>query len=363
MCTPLALLVFACLFFIRIVGERFVDLHSFIVRHEDYLIGYTLNESDYDYINAIQVSSQNQQVLALGSSRVLQFRESMFSSPFYTIGLAISGTDDLGPFIDFFEDEGIQPKLLLLGLDQWMYNRAYASSYTKEYVPPKLESQLGMPDLPALRTALKNAFRADLSRLLEAPDNKLGFKSRLHNMGLREDGSWSYGDKLAKDGVFDRNSWDYNFSDTYSRISQGNRRFEHGDTPDSLSLSRTKDALQRLKSLNIRTVVFLPPFAPSVLDSMHKSGNYGYLNELPALLKVVCEATGHQFLDLSGMSCTNCTDSNYIDGFHGSEAVYLQILATIADSNQLASTLIDGRIHEIVDQKIASPFDASTHLE
>ena len=60
-------------------SENFYDLDNIIAEDKEVLIGYSYNESNYKYLKwKTIIKKEKKAIWALGSSRVLQFREELF---------------------------------------------------------------------------------------------------------------------------------------------------------------------------------------------------------------------------------------------------------------------------------------------
>ena len=103
-------------------GENYKNIDNIILNKESYLIGYAYDEGNYKYLKHKELESRNSQsVIALGSPRILQFRDKMFTKSFYNAGYTISSVSDFIPFIK--ENlKNKKPEILLIALDQWMFN-------------------------------------------------------------------------------------------------------------------------------------------------------------------------------------------------------------------------------------------------
>jgi len=107
-------------------NESFVDVDSIIERSDDeqFLVGFAYNEHNYGYLKYRRLTTlPRQSVVALGSSRVLGFREEMFTGSFYNAGYTIVSPWDFRSFLQLVPDSQL-PDIVILGLDQFMFNAA-----------------------------------------------------------------------------------------------------------------------------------------------------------------------------------------------------------------------------------------------
>ena len=107
---------------------------------KDQLLGLGYSYYDKTYKFRMTEEVMRPQVLALGSSRIMQVRQSVVNPEytFYNAGGAIQSVPELSLFIHKLHDN---PKLILLNIDQWWFNRSY---------PYSNESQKGHNDFSAI---------------------------------------------------------------------------------------------------------------------------------------------------------------------------------------------------------------------
>ena len=153
------------------VGE--LRSYSYYIRplQQDQLFGLAYSYYDKSYKFHMTDEVTQPQVLALGSSRIMQVKCSVVSPDytFYNAGGAIQSVRELSLFISKLHDS---PQLILVNLDQWWFNRAYIDEdqpfSTSVYDEPSFEfSKLGQfvcdfyTDLVKGKINLMKAFASD----------------------------------------------------------------------------------------------------------------------------------------------------------------------------------------------------------
>src|SRR6188474_3306231 len=88
---PLTLLLMPPCAVLYRTGENLKTVDDALTADDKYLIGYAYNEDNYGYLKWKTLTRKKCRVVALGSSRVLQFRDRMFDAPFYNAGFTIEG--------------------------------------------------------------------------------------------------------------------------------------------------------------------------------------------------------------------------------------------------------------------------------
>ena len=257
-------------------------------------LGYSYYDKAYKFHMTDEVERPD--VLALGSSRIMQVKRSVVSRDysFYNAGGAIQNACELPLFINKLHDS---PKLILVNIDQWWFNRAYIA----EDLP---FSPSVYDDEPALDMHKRGQFVCDFyTDLVKGKINLLkvfgsphiGLNAICNENGFAADGSRYQGDMIIAPEVQE----DYNFKNVLGRIRDGNLRFQYGDEADSSMVSIVGDFLNQCVARKIKVVAFLPPFGP-LFDQYE----------------------GCSLYDFTDVTDTGAHNYDFDDGFHGSEIIY-----------------------------------------
>ena len=177
-----------------------------------------------------------------------------------------------------------KPEYIILGLDFWWFNDAFRQP---SIFPRHLNdgTKVGFSKADKTLRWLWSG-KVDLSTLYNIINNdkilnqysdydNLGFNAIRTSDGFMADGSYLYSKALI--GI--EPSWDVKFSNTFSRIHDGNRRFEYGD---ELSSSRIKTFFKIVNFINghgTKIVLIIPPVSNAVFSEMNKY-HYSYVNQL-----------------------------------------------------------------------------------
>jgi hypothetical protein len=271
------------------------------------------------------------EVLALGTSRVMPFRNVYFTSPasFYNAG---GGVEQLIHFSHFLSKIPAkdQPKILIIGLDQYFFNDQWVNNNTKlnELYLQNLNRQTDILNLS--NTELVRVLKDVLLRKI--PTNSIlnhgsnvGINAIVKGDGFIKDGSYHYG--TISSNPDDPKHHDYHYTDTISRIEKGVSRFEYGEKVSKQSLEQLKALLSYCDKRKIHVIGFLPPYANSIYKKMLQKGDkYNYLLKIPGEIEGEFQKYGYSFFDFSDLKSTGAGDIETTDGFHGSEAAYSRIL-------------------------------------
>jgi len=343
---PLTLIILLLITILYIRGEIFTPLDKLIKSKEKYLIGYEFNDQNYAYLKWKTIDLKDRyDIIALGSSRVLPFRENMFKTSFYNAGYTIEKADDFVPFLEGISSEKY-PKVLVVALDQWMFNQEWnkAQTLNKDSLYWKNSYTTNFTFSLLKQVAVKIYQREySITDLLKKKDsiNKIGIQAQIKNTGFRKDGSMYYGKLIESKLNNDTTYLDYNFKDTYNRIENGNRRFEYANDIDKTTINKIEQLIDFCTKHNIHLIAFLPPYADAVMKKMKEVGKYSYLDKIDTQIKPLFVKKGFEYYNFSTMKSINSNDTETSDGFHGNEVAYQRLLIEMLQQNSKLNEFAD----------------------
>lgn len=325
-------------------GEAFRDLEPVLqqsLQQKQGLIGFAWNEQNYPWMKRQAVLQlPPQQILALGSSRVLQFRREMFNCPFWNAGYTIVTAADFRTFLSTLPAEK-RPRILLITLDQWMFNSNWLQS-TTDTAPahwtqnPSFSLRTGLRLLPDVLLDLIRGRISVSSLAQQRNDAPWGLNAWQNAKGFRPDGSFAYGRQIQQRLIQDPATPDFQFSGTLQRVAAGSDRFAFGETPDAAAVEQLRVLLQTCSEQQIHVVACLPPFANAVATALQDSGRHQYLQVLPDTLQEVFRGTPHELHCFPALADCEADDSEAIDGFHaGEKATLRQLLRMLQQGSRL----------------------------
>lgn len=327
--------------FLLYTGENFYNIDKIIKSDNKYFIGYLHNEENYRYLKWKTITSKEKfKIWTLGSSRVLQFRENMFTDSFYNAGYTVTSIGDYLEFMKSIPKEKY-PDVLLLGLDQWMFNKNHDDlKYTRDTTYWK-NSFLFFPKsntyTPLFSNLLSGKYNSLISQFNAKNEDikKIGLNALVNNTGYRNDGSMYYGaqiENLLKNSISTK---DFEYKETFKRIKEGNRKFEYGDVVNSQAISKLEKLLKFCYENHISVVGFLPPFAEKVNLKMKETKRYNYIEKIYPEINPLFKKYNFELYDLTSPIKFNSEDDETIDGFHGGELTYLKALIDITYKNSI----------------------------
>ena len=343
-----------------LTSENYYNIDNVIDEDKEVLIGYSYNESNYKYLKwKTIISKEKRTIWALGSSRVLQFRERLFNKKFYNAGYTINTTEDYLTFLKSIPNEK-HPDVLIIGFDQWIFNKNWNKSKKNK---KKIYWEESFSFYPSGQTIF-NTYIDLFSNIEKTYKNVklkktkyIGLNAYTNNTGFRRDGSMYYGGRINRLINKDSTLKDYKFKDTKSRITKGNRKFQFGDSVDENAISNIEELLEYCNLNKIKVIGFLPPFANEVLNEMMKSNNYEYLNFIGNRLDISFKKHNYEFWDFTNAKKLNSNDTEFLDGFHGGELTYLKIVKFMADNNSIIKSYIDSAKVNFLYSKYNNEFE------
>lgn len=339
---PIALVLLLPSIVLRKAGENFKSIDELVASDQKYLIGYAYNESNYKYLKwySLQVKERCD-ILVLGASRVLQFREEMFTSSFYNAGFSIRSMSDIVPFLETIPD-GKKPKILILGIDQLMFNEAaddLAVSKGTDFWENSFNKYVN-------GAVLKNFYTDYFNGKLKYKDRndgivRVGFNALINERGYRPDGSLNYGNQIGYLLNDDPAANDYHFEQTKKKIEKGIGGFQFGDEINPKALVKLREILAYCKKQKIELLAFLPPIADEAYRQMSESGKFGYFEGI--IDEIQEPFAEYNFEVYSYPNATSCgsNDSEMIDGLHGGELCYQRLLIDMAKRSRILQKVTD----------------------
>lgn len=351
----LSILIFFTPAFIilKCTGESYTSLKSLIEENNPYLVGYAYSDDAYKFLQWYNIHTKSRfDVLSIGSSRVTQFREKMFSSRFYNSSFTVFRISEFIPYLNCITPNKY-PQHVIIGLDQWMFTDNFsdefshilpASYWTQEYID--------YPNNTTYTKVYKDILRGKYNLNILFPDTsimKVGINARVNNFGIRNDGSLSYGRKIDK--FYEQDT--INFFYAITKIENNEDLFGWTHSVYSQSLNELFHILDFCHKRKIDVTGFCPPFTDTIYNMMIESGNYQYLDKLPVKLDSIFKIFDYEFFNYPTASSCNSNDLEFIDGFHGSEVSYARLLLDMLSKGSKLNELVDQqRLNDDLKNKI-----------
>lgn len=308
----------------------------------------------------LATNTRQPEVLALGSSRVLQLRQQLFTkkpSAFYNAGAPAWGLTHVDTFIQRME---ANPKILILGLDQPWFN----PNFVEDPLVPDVS------DFDALMLTTRGIARDVLSGMFfdvalfskrhepSGDELALGWRAIGSGHGFRNDGSEQYGDFLVMHYL----SPDIERARHMDWLRAGEQMYVRGDTLSEDRLAELDSILKLCKERGIFVIGFSPSFMPSLYAAMVSDGQHTYLPKLIPRLQQMFARYGFAYFDFSNGAWAQGKDTDFFDGWHASELVNLFMVIQMAQAlpDQLGSYIDTNTLYAIASQA-TNTFDIYDH--
>tara|TARA_Y100001958_G_C21237083_1_gene563795 strand:+ start:347 stop:1486 length:1140 start_codon:yes stop_codon:yes gene_type:complete len=330
-------------------GEFFRDIKTLNRANDNkqFQIGYMRAQENYKRIKLEKVLNNNSyDVWALGSSRVLQFREQMFSSSFYNLGYMISPISDVKVLLKTIPKEKL-PKVIILGLDQWMFNEAWVNGAGLKNQKFWEESFRFFPNMRDVEHVYSKIFNGEIryfETLKKAINSqyKYGLHALVKNFGIISDGSMNWGETI--EFLVNTKNIDYSleFEDTINRIKNGNKRFEYGENPRQESFAELFEVSDSLKKNNVELITFFTPLPKIVYDKINAAyPRYNYINKSAERLNNLFTTYGFEFWDYSNPSTIKSNNDEFYDGLHAGDLTHAKILLNMMENSSTIKKYIN----------------------
>jgi hypothetical protein len=266
-------------------------------------------------------------IIALGSSRVMQFRGKYFTRKFLNIGGTSGNLAVLRSTVEAMLKVHT-PEAVILGLDFWWFTQRWEADPFKE-VPPTFGTYAYSFDV--LKTPYEWLLDGKLTPGQFFAPLTGGFEKHLYGImaqktgdGFATDGSWYY----TADVTGQQHPFDYQFQDTLKQVRYGIKAFAAAPEIPAAHVDALAEILCKLQSRGVRTYLFITPLSQTVYDAMHeREKDYPQMFRLAEILN----ARDIEVQDYSDPRVLKSVDCEFVDGFHGGDVTYARILRALAD--------------------------------
>lgn len=286
----------------------------------------------------LSANTRRAEVLAVGSSRILQFRAGFFNrnpDAFYNAAAPAWRLERVAQLVYNLQPDAM-PKILIVSLDHPWFNDAYEDDIfpadVSDFQNIFLVNRSFMQDLIAGKDFGRAGFDINQYWTRAEPGGSgglaLGLRAIRDGHGFRSDGSEQYGDFLIARWLGQDQQ-----RDAHLRLMRrGEDMYVYGETVSETALAELDALLTYAAQHDITVVGYLPPYAPRLWQQMLERGNHTYLNALPARLQTLFDAHNFPFFDFSSGDFIDTRDDEFFDGWHASELGNLRLFLRMMEA-------------------------------
>jgi hypothetical protein len=316
------------------------------------------------------VNRESADVVTVGSSRVLEFRDYMFAPiySFYNLGSIAHGIGDIQDLLNNWPEHQ-KPKLVILALDYHWFSDSTENikGISQDMLKKDAAYDFGS-HVMSVRFLIKKLL-TDYKYLLSVSgynssnqysSNRFGFQAKFGN-GVRNDGSYQYGSyiKISKKNehipYIDREQ-----PPIIDRVRNGIDQYKFNSKIDNSRIETLNAILKRFKDKDIYVVGLMMPFSPEVYTELTKNPKHTYLFlDVRKNMKDVFKKNQYTFFDFSDPMTVNLSDAYFFDGLHVSEPgvlrILIKLLQNLSDSKiENKDTLISNLNKVIKTEELSS---------
>ncbi len=313
----------------------------------------------------IAIRRQDPAIVALGNSRVMQFRRGMFgarAADFVNAGGMVQHVRDLEQAVAALPAEG-RLACAIVGADfAWFNDRAAAGAERVRAFAKAIRADDGLDGFAhahLFQQVLRNGGSSDPARpnwsVLAgawrggdaAAVNAWGFLARNRRTGFREDGSFDYGETEPAGAPF----VDRERPAVLERIRSGTRGFEPVPALSEDRIVRFLRCLRALRARGVTVLCFAPPYPSAAVvaleaDPALRAAWRQYREDLPPRVR----EAGAVFVDASSPAALGMDDRCMRDGLHAMETFHVRLLAAFAaDPGAAAAGLDAAHLRRLLD--------------
>jgi hypothetical protein len=279
----------------------------------------------------LATNTRHPDVVAVGSSRILQFRSMFFNRNPREFYNAAGPAWQLEHVIALVEGLDYTPRLLIVSLDHPWFNDAYPGDPFQPSLEPTSDFDHIFMVNRSVMQAILDGERLDIGQTLARREPAygglaLGLRAIRDGHGFRNDGSEQYGDFFVAQYLHPENERARHLS----LLENGQDMYVRGSEVSERALQQLETLLQYCDERDIFVIGFLPSFMPTLYQEMIAGGQHEYITRLPERLAPLFDNHGFAFSDFTDGASLGATDADFIDGWHASERMNLRLYTEMA---------------------------------
>lgn len=320
---------------------------------ENALYGSALTD-DIGFLKYGIISRTKPDIIALGTSRSMQFRAPFFKdASFYTVGGLGRSVDAMNAVFDRISSY-YTPKIVILAVD-WFWlnpkhphdkrtfmfeedhifsNKTYLYSclYHELWQNERIQGQLIHPEIK--------------TRDLVGNHPTIGLMAGGKSDGFRSDGSYQYGRFILYP-----HSYEERIGDIRRRIQNGGEKYETAYHVDKAEKEKLSALIHKMQEGGSHVIVVLPPFPNEIYQTfMESDGHRDFMLQFEHCVGEICAERDAPFYDFSNMAWLGAPDDEAVDGIHAGEKTYGRIVLQFESDPIIAPYINKAFIEQCMEQ-------------
>ncbi len=302
---------------------------------EDFLYSKAHTE-DTSYYKQIVTDQRGAEVLAIGTSRVLQIQGFFFEedTSFYNAGLIASNLPDILLALQSMEEDSL-PDVAILSLDEYFFNEEWYAENDGGLFPQEPVTGLELYTAAAIGIYEEICRTPEFYLTLCQSPCKIGTGAKGFDHGYGLDGAYTYGSVYAAPAATS-----VRIKETVDNVKYAAGRYHTGDTVSSDALDTLREIAVFCQEHDITLVTLTPPLCTSAIEEMEERGDMGYFFQIADAVSAVAAEEGFEFYNVSDPAILDADDDYFIDGFHGSDVLYLRMLIQMVRQGSCLSAYV-----------------------
>ncbi|HCC06241.1 TPA: hypothetical protein DEP94_02715 [Candidatus Nomurabacteria bacterium] len=329
-------------------GREFYSIKEVVATQKEFsqtIFGFSYVSTLFFPYKNLLFREQNGNVIALGTSRVMEIRKEFFIKPnsFVNAGGAVRSLNDAEKFVNDLPNNS-NLKVIFFGLDQEMlYEDLNKNSDKKELLFPK--RMIDTFSFMSRRMYLDYfSHKFNLNTLINnsKENHNIGISALINGDGFRYDGSYRYFEAQTNKNLIE---------DVNKRIQEkvgvikkeNNQNYNSKNKILEENLKKLSLFLKLCQEKGILVVGFAPPFPQSVYSQMYEGSGIYKEMVIDNIKKEqdIFRKNNALFFDFSSTLSFGGKDTEFVDEIHGTDKMYARMILFMVENDKELRYYID----------------------
>ncbi|BCS89089.1 hypothetical protein [Pseudodesulfovibrio sediminis] len=272
-------------------------------------------------------------VIVVGSSRALQYRQAFFSKPMVNCGRIVASVRNTLNFFDQLSKDP-KPRTVIVLADFWWFRKPLRKVTGGHVFTHSTGTERSLNMFYKPFWYMLNG-KINLRTVMSDKENRIGFRARQNDIGFFPDGSYHDKEKSI--------SYEAMLADMKARI--GKQGLSYSTTLRQKAVDAFIHGVDSLQAAGHTVIVIFPPLSPAMHDILSANPKFGYIAKTTEYAK--------QFgaIDYHDPARLGLDTADFEDALHTSSRADAILLRDLARSNTAIRNVIN---HDFIEAFIAS---------